>query len=421
MLIRDLVVTPIAFADPPLLNSWGVHEPLALRCVVEVVCEDGTVGLGECGGGSTRLAQLEQVRAAVIGQDVFATQAIEQRVSHTLAGVTLVGGGAVGRPTLASRGVFSPIEVACLDAQGKLLGLRVADLLGGPVRDTVPYSAYLFYKWAGHPHRPGADPEPDGWGAALDPAGVVAQAQTMIADYGFTSIKLKAGAFPPEKEIEAILALADAFPGMPLRIDPNGAWTVPTALRVADALADVLEYLEDPVLGRDLMADVAAAVPMPLATNMCVIGFEDLPDAVARMSVGVILSDHHVWGGLRHSMELAAICQTFGLGLSMHSNSHLGISLAAMTHLGAAVPHLSYACDTHYPWNAADDIVVPGVLEFSAGALALPTGPGLGVELDRDALARRHETYLASGRVERDDTAYMRTVVPGYDPTLPRY
>ncbi|GAA2108809.1 glucarate dehydratase family protein [Microlunatus panaciterrae] len=421
MKIRDMIITPIAFSDPPLLNSWGVHEPLALRCVVEIVLQDGTVGLGECQGGSLRTDQLRAVREAVIGQDVFATSAIEERIHAVLGDQTVAGGGAVGMPRMAVRGVFAPIEVACLDAQGKLLGVRVCDLLGGPVRDAVPYSAYLFYKWAEHPALDGREPIGDTWGAALDPGGLVAQTRALIDRYGFTSIKLKAGVFPPEQEIAAIKALAAAFPGLPLRIDPNGGWSVPTAIRVGRELETELEYLEDPVLGREQMAAVAREVSMPLATNMCVVAFEDIPDAVARGSVGVVLSDHHVWGGLRHSLELAAICRTFDLGVSMHSNSHLGISLAAMTHLGAATPNLSYACDTHYPWNLTEEIVRPGALRFVDGSVPVPDGPGLGVELDRDALARQHEVLLRSGRTVRDDTSYMRRVEPGYDPTLPRF
>jgi glucarate dehydratase len=168
------------------------------------------------------------------------------------------------------------------------------------------------------------------------------------------------------------------------------------------------------------MARVARAVSMPLATNMCVVGFEDLASAIARGSVGVILSDHHYWGGLRRVQGLAAICETFGLGLSMHSNSHLGISLAAMTHVASAVPNLTYALDTHWPWKD-EDVIAPGVLEFHAGSVRVPTTPGLGVELDREALERLHRQYLSCGIVERSDTAYMRQVDPSFDPSPARW
>jgi glucarate dehydratase len=419
MRISDVVLTPVAFADPPLLNASGVHEPWALRTIVEVHTDEGVSGLGETYGDQEHLDRLRAVATRLLGLDVFGTNAIRARIADALGGATGQDmHGLTGEITVAGTvdRVFSPFEVACLDIQGKALGRPVCDLLGGAVRDEVPYSAYLFYKWAGHP---GA--QPDAFGEALDAAGIVAQAKAMVAEHGFGSIKLKGGVYPPEQEIDAIRALREEFPNHPLRLDPNCAWTVETSLRVAEALDGVLEYLEDPTPTIEGMASVAAQAPMPLATNMCVVAFEHLPPAVAADAVQVVLSDHHYWGGLGRSRNLAAICQTFGIGLSMHSNSHLGISLAAMTHLAAATPNLDYACDTHYPWNRADDVVQPGVLSFTGGAVPVPSGPGLGVELDRDALARLAENYRTCGIRTRDDTGYLRRIDPSYEMRRPRW
>ena len=122
----------------------------------------------------------------------------------------------------------------------------------------------------------------------------------------------------------------------------------------AKPLEGLLEYYEDPVAGKAEMAMLAKQTSLPLATNMCCVSFADLPATIQLGSVQIILGDHHFWGGLRASVQLARICQTWKIGLSMHSNSHLGISLAAMTHLAAAVPNLTYACDTHYPWQAEE-------------------------------------------------------------------
>jgi glucarate dehydratase len=417
--ISDIILTPIAFRDPPLLNSAGVHEPWALRTIVEVHTEEGISGLGETYGDIGHLERLRTVVPALIGLDAFDLGPMHQRVAEALGGQTGVDKhgltGQISAPGTIDR-VYSPFEVACLDIQGKAIGRPVVDLLGGAVRDTVPYSAYLFYKWAGHP---GA--EPDQWGEALDPAGVVAQARMLIDEYGFGSIKLKGGVFPPKDEIEAIRALREAFPDTPLRLDPNAAWTPETSIEVAEALDGVVEYLEDPAPEIAGMSQVAAKAPMPLATNMCVVSFEHIAPSVAVNAVQVILSDHHYWGGLRRSANLAAICRTFGIGLSMHSNSHLGISLAAMTHLAAATPNLTYACDTHYPWNAADDLVVPGVLSFVDGSLSVPAGPGLGIELDRDVLARLAENYRTCGILQRDDTGYMQKFDPSYERKRPRW
>jgi len=410
--ITDVVVTPIAFRDPPLLNAAGVHEPLALRTVVQVVTETGVVGLGEGRGDSSVVRGLEAVRSAVVGLDVHATTRLEAAVGAAL------GGGRDTASLALRRMVTAPLEVACHDAWGKELGLPVSELLGGAVRERVEFSAYLFYKWA---HHPGADPADDLWGEALDPEGVVAQARRMVDLHGFRSIKLKGGVMPPDEEVAAVRALAEAFPDHPLRIDPNGAWGVETSLRVAAELDGVLEYLEDPTTGLDGMSAVARGAAMPLATNMVVVAPEQVREAVEKDSVQVVLSDHHIWGGLRRSRELAATCAALGIGVSMHSNSHLGISLAAMTHLAAASPNLDYASDTHYPWNSEDDVVRGAPLRFVDGALQVPPGPGLGVELDEDALAQRHRTYVESGRTDRDDATYLRTVRPDFDPVVPRW
>ena len=242
----------------------------------------------------------------------------------------------------------------------------------------------------------------------------------MVDGWGFGSLKLKGGVFHPDQECEAIEALRDAFPTLPLRLDPNGAWTPQTSLSVAARLEGVIEYLEDPTPSIEGMASVSAGTDVPLATNMCVIAMEHLPPAIASDAVQIVLSDHHLWGGLRRSQLLAGIAETWGLGLSMHSNSHLGISLAAMTHLAAATPTLTYACDTHYPWKT-QDVIKPGVLTFANGALEVPTTPGLGVELDRDLLGLLHEQYLECGVRRREDTVYMRTIEPDFTPNTSRW
>ncbi|WP_350274442.1 glucarate dehydratase family protein [Kribbella sp. HUAS MG21] len=412
--ISRVELTPVAFADPPLLNVVGVHEPFALRTIVQVWTDDGLVGLGETYAADDHLARLRAVAELLPGLDPFDLNGLRRRVGDVLTSGGAQVGGMLNLQDPVDV-VLSPYEVALLDLQGKLLDRPVVDLLGGAVRDDVPFSAYLFYKWAAHP---GA--EADAWGEALDPDGIVRQARTMVDEYGFTAIKLKGGVFAPEQEAEAVRALAAAFPEHKLRIDPNCAWTVDTSIRVARELGDVLEYLEDPTPGIDGMAAVARQTELPLATNMCVIAFAHLKPSVLADAVQVLLSDHHYWGGLRRSQLLAGICDTFGMGLSMHSNSHLGISLAAMTHLAAATPNLTYACDTHYPWKT-EDVIKPGVLRFEAGSVRVPDGPGLGVELDVDALGALHEQYLACGIRKRDDTSYMRTVDPGFTPNTARW
>ena len=176
----------------------------------------------------------------------------------------------------------------------------------------------------------------------------------------------------------------------------------------------VLEYYEDPTRGQAGMAEVAKSVNIPLATNMCTVSFDDIPNAVRVGSEQIILSDHHFWGGLRASIELARICRTFGRGMSMHSNSHIGISLKAMAHLAAAVPNLTYACDTHYPWQS-EEALVGGRLTFDEGSLVIGDEPGLGIELDRAALSKLHDNYVKCGLTKRDDEIEMQKGAAGLE------
>ncbi|CAG7657229.1 glucarate dehydratase family protein [Actinacidiphila bryophytorum] len=424
--VAEVRLTPILIADPPLLNTQGVHQPYTPRLIIEVVTADGTSGVGETYGDTRYLDLAAPLAEALPGHrvtDLNGLFTLAEAVCGDPAEVSdsVDVGGLRGVQTADKLrlSVISGFEVACLDALGKQLGLPVHALLGGKVRDAVDYSAYLFYRLAEHPQGQG---EADDWGAALDPAGVVAQARRFADRYGFGSFKLKGGVFPPEQEIAAVRALAEAFPGKPLRLDPNGAWSVETSLRVAEELGEVLEYLEDPASGTGRMADVSAGTDVPLATNMCVTTFQEIKEAFARDAVQVVLSDHHYWGGLRNTQQLAAICRTFGVGLSMHSNTHLGISLAAMTHVAATVPNLDYACDSHYPWQTEDVITERHV--FTGGALAVSDLPGLGVELDRDALKALHQRWLDDDGTmrDRDDAAAMRKADPEWrTPAVPRW
>lgn len=425
--IRHVRITPIAFRDPPLLNAAGIHEPWALRSIIEIETASGLVGINESYGDLPMLQALAKAAPALQGLSPWALNEMEMRVAALVTPpvqapsefltrqVSLAPGTHVSK-TVAK--VISAFEVGMMDLQGQLAEAPVVDLLGGAARDRVPYSAYLFFKYAGHIGQPYA---PDPWGEALTPEKLVAQARRMIDQHGFQSIKLKAGALPPDTEAAGILALARAFPGKPLRIDPNANWTVATSLKIVEQLRGVLEYYEDPAPGLEGMAAVARACEVPLATNMVVTDFAEFRRNIELgCPVRIVLSDHHYWGGLRATQRLSTLCRTFDLGLSMHSNSHLGISLVAMTHLCASVPLLTYACDTHYPWQD-DEVIAGGRLKFENGSLRVPTAPGLGVTLDRDALARLHDNYQRCGIRNRDDLSQMRKYDPAFTGIQPRF
>ena len=410
--IADIRVTPIAFYDPPLLNNAGCHQPFALRSIIEVETEDGAIGLGESYGSKPVLDGLAAAVPLLTGLDVTDLNGLWARTGTAVSGSMA---GYTGSERLLER-VGGAVEVAMWDAFGKATGRRVCDLLGGQIRETVPFSAYLFYKFGHHL----SESEDDVWGEVLTPEQLVEETRRMVDLHGFNAIKLKAGVFEPEEEIAGLRALREAFPNAPLRIDPNGGWTVETTLKLLPQLDGLIEYLEDPTVGIEGNAQVQAATDTPLATNMYVVHASHLPPNMAQDAFRVILSDHHYWGGLKASRDLARICEIWNLGLSMHSNSHLGISLAAMAHLAAATPNLTYDCDTHYPWQT-DEVIEGGKLAFSGGSLVLPEGPGLGVTLDRSELKRLHQNYLDSGITVRDDATEMKKYRPEWEFGRPKF
>lgn len=418
--ITDVRITPIAFRDGPLLNAAGIHEPWALRAIVEFETSDGRVGISETYGDEPMLRVLDQAKPLVLGLSPFDLNRMEDRVR----GAIRPSAGAVefelapGSHTAKNAAkVTSTFEVAMLDLQGQIVGAPVVDLLGGAVRDAVPYSAYLFFKYAEHIDKPYAA---DAWGEGISPAQIVAQAQRMIGLYGFQSIKLKGGVFEPAHEIGCMRALHAAFPGLPLRLDPNANWSLETSIKAAPELDELLEYYEDPTPGLKGMAELARHTRLPLATNMVITTLDDFRKGAEMGSVKVLLSDHHYWGGLRATQTLARMCALWDLGMSMHSNSHLGISLMAMTHVAASIPNLTYACDTHYPWQE-EEVIKGGRIAFDNGAVRVPKVPGLGVEIDRNKLAELHEQYRACGVRNRDDLAQMRKYDRRFSGKTPRF
>ena len=429
----------MAIADGPLRSSYGRHAPYALRTIVELKTTDGLTGLSETYGGDGPLAALEAAKDHVLGSDPFQLAGLKQYLdTQAQREMADVAGGRTQtylvpgeNPLDRHARSFAAYEVACLDLIGKATNRPLCDVVGGRVRNEVPFSAYLFYKHAGGGGL-GADQRDDEYGECLDAPSIVRQARQMVAQYGFREIKLKGGVLEPEVEIETIRALRREFgPAYPLRIDPNCAWSIEMSVHVGHSLKDELSnggYLEDPCVGIDGMAEVrrrlrAEDIDMPMASNVAVTHFAQVVEAQRADGVQVVLSDPHYWGGVRALQRLSDLCETLGMGVSMHSNNHLGISMMTMAHAAAAAPHVLYACDTHYPWQTeVDEVVEGGRIAFTTGCVQISEKPGLGVDLDYDQLARGKERYEKLPYRKRDDEAEMQKHVdPNWKRVLPRW
>jgi glucarate dehydratase len=367
--IRDLRATTVTMPlEAPLRHSNGAHWGRFVRTIVEVETDDGLVGLGELGGGgeSARLA-VEGLKSYLIGHDPADLTALWFKICNPTA--SLYNNRVQ---------VHAAIEFACLDLLGQRLGVPIYELLGGKLRDEVPFASYLFFRYA--------NPETD-QGEVRTPAQLVEHAADLRRRLGFRTHKLKGGVFPPDYELECFRALAEAFPEDNVRFDPNAVFSVEEAVRFGRAIDDLRnDYLEDPTWGLNGMRRVREQVQIPLATNTVVVNFEQLATNVLDPAVDVILLDTTFWGGIRPCIRAAAVCETFQLGVAVHSSGELGIQLATMLHLGAVLPNLTFAADAHYH-HLVDDVIEGGRVAYENGAIRVPDGPGLGVSLDRERLA----------------------------------
>jgi glucarate dehydratase len=302
--------------------------------------------------------------------------------------------------------LHAALEFACLDIMGKKLGVPVYDLLGGRVRDRVGFASYLFFRYA--------NPE-TGQGEVRTADQLVAEAAALKAKHGFTAHKLKGGVFPPDYELDCFRAMAQSVPDEGVRYDPNGVLTPDQAIRFGQAIEDLHnDYLEDPTYGLAAMRRVREKVRMPLATNTVVVNFEQLAANVLDPAVDVILLDTTFWGGIRPCIKAAGICETFGLGIAVHSSGELGIQLATMLHLGAVVPKLGFTADAHYH-HLVDDVIVGGKFVYRDGMIEVPRAPGLGVTLDREKLGQYAELYKSLGGYPYDRDPGR----PGWYPLVP--
>lgn len=378
MKITDIKATTVSVPlEAPLRHAAGSHPGRFVRTVVQVHTDEGIVGLGEIGGGGTSLeAQFESVKNNLIGHDPFNIEMLRWKVHNPILSAYV-----------SMLQVLAPIEFACLDIIGKTTNRPVCDIIGGKVRDSIPFAAYIFYRYAW-----------DNKGGEETAEHIVRHVKGLVDSHGFESIKLKAGVFSPKHDVEVTKELRSSFPGHKIRVDPNCVWSVEDALWVAKKIEPLdIEYFEDPVWGMAAMARVKQNTSMPVATNHVVVNFDQLAPAIKMDAIDIVLIDPHFWGGVTAAKRAAVICDTFGLGVSMHSGGELGISLAAMLHLAASLSNLGFAADAHYH-HLSDDIIKGGKLKYEDGAIRVPGGPGLGVEIDEDKLALYEEAYKKEGQ-----------------------
>jgi glucarate dehydratase len=425
--VTAMQVVPVAGQDSMLLNLSGAHAPWFTRNIVLLSDSAGRTGLGEVPGGEAIRRTLEESAPLVVGQPLGAYNAILGAMRARFADLDDGGRGLQTFDLRTAIHAVTAVEAALLDLLGQFLEVPVAALLGeGQQRDAVEVLGYLFFvgdrRKTTLDYRAAGDAG-DPWfalrdEAALTPEAVVRLAEAAEARYGFKDFKLKGGVLAGEAEMEAIVALHERFADARITLDPNGAWSLADAIRLCRDKHGVLAYAEDPCgaehgfSGREVMAEFRRATGLPTATNMIATDWRQMAHAIQLQSVDIPLADPHFWT-MQGSVRVAQLCQMFGLTWGSHSNNHFDISLAMFTHVAAAAPGKVTAIDTHWIWQDGQALTREP-LRIVGGHIRVPQKPGLGIEIDRDALEAAHRAYQAMGLGGRDDAAAMQFFIPGW-------
>ena len=425
--ITALRVIPVAGHDGMLMNLSGAHAPFFTRNIVILTDSSGNTGVGEVPGGEKIRQTLEDAAPLVMGQPIGNYNAILNRMREAFAARDSGGRGLQTFDLRIAIHAVTAIESALLDLLGKFLNVPVAALLGdGQQRSSVAVLGYLFYVGDRNvtdlPYISEPD-QADDWKRlrhekAMDTEAVVRLAEAAHARYGFQDFKLKGGVLRGEEEMEAVTALHQRFPQARITLDPNGGWMLKDAVRLCRDQHEVLAYAEDPCgaegvfSGREVLAEFRRATGLLTATNMVATDWRELAHSLALQSVDIPLADPHFWT-MQGSVRVAQTCQTWGLTWGSHSNNHFDVSLAMFTHVAAAAPGKVTAIDTHWIWQDGQRLT-KAPLQIVGGQIAVPTTPGLGVELDMGEVEKAHQRYLQHGLGARNDAMAMQYLIPGW-------
>ena len=426
--VTRMSVYPVAGKDSMLLNLSGAHSPFFTRNIVILEDDEGNVGVGEVPGGEMIRETLEDSRKFIVGSPLGKYKKTLNSIADEYRDRDSKGRGEQTFDQRITIHVITAVESALLDLLGKNLDVPVSDLLGdGQQRKEVEMLGYLFY--VGDKNKTDLPYENDGdskdkWfrlrhEEAVTPEAIVKLAEAAYERYGFKDFKLKGGVFSGEEEMQSIEALKDRFPEARITLDPNGGWSLKDAINICKGKNNILAYAEDPVgaegdySAREIMSEFKKATGLPTATNMVATDWRQLNHAIQLNSVDIVLADPHFWT-MQGSVRVAQLCNDFGMTWGSHSNNHFDISLAMFTHAAASAPGDITAIDTHWIWQDGQ-YLTKNPLKIVDGKIKVPDKPGLGIDVDIEAVKRASKLYYDQKLDNRDDSIAMQYLVPGWE------
>ena len=347
------------------------------RTVIELETDAGLIGIGETLGTEECFTLAATLAKSWLGRDARDRLGLRRSFGRS------VFDNRNGRNGWSA---FAGLELAAWDVTGKAWGLSLADLMGGAVRRTVevvcPLPAIMVDTVVSRAELLALFREPK------NAAGVIDYALAQRQKHGFRCFKYKSAAPGAVYDLAVMHGLREALgPDAQLRFDPNAAYGPAEATALCQRLEPLaLEFYEDPTDDIEGLANLRARVSRPVATNMCVIQLDHLPAAIRRGAIDVVLADLFMWGGVANYRIMADAALAAGLDVAIHSLFETGIGTTANLHLAASIPQVHRANDSGHHVIAAD--VLADDMPITNGTMRLPDGPGLGVSLDPDKLAR---------------------------------
>ena len=342
----------------PLVWPGGTRHS-ASGLLVRIHTDEGLVGVGEAPGPTLPTIQTiieHELVQFLLGQDPLRVEWLVHRMEEFSRNWSRIANYAI-----------SGIELALLDLKGKTLGVPVAELLGGFSRDRVPVVGYLF----------------------IDTPEANADKAAAFVDAGYTELKLKVGR-DFEQDHDALAAIRDRVgKDVKIRIDANMIWSVPAAIKWIRGLEQFdLQYVEQPVPDFDLagLAQVRRCVSTPIAADEGCTDVRSALELIKADACDVLVVYPSEAGGLRRAHQIGTLADAAGKWCTIGSWAELGVATIGNVHVVAASSNFPFASDTHYPLQEFDVLTEP--LEMSDGLVEVPRTPGLGVELDPEAVDR---------------------------------
>ena len=363
---HDLTITAIRATPVSIPMSyvykWGPGAYAGFtRTLVEVETSAGVTGIGESGHARDARIIEESLAPRLLGADPLNLADCERRAIPSYTGL-------VTSRDFTRLNAYSGIEIALWDLAGKLAGRSVAELLGGRVRDEITFSEYFAL--------------PSG-GSSDDFTAVADACARAVADHGANVFEGKVGVLPLHEEVQLVRLIRNAVgDATPIRLDANMSWDVSTARQALPLFAGLgVSWIEEPVMSQAELIRLRMTSPISFSSHQI-----DLPLAARDGVPDAFVVKIHYLGGIRRTVDFVVACSMFGIPVWFRAPS-AGVATAAELQIAAALAPMTHPSQNLSRW-VGDDIVDGGPLHATNGVVAVPEGPGLGVTLDPDGVAR---------------------------------